>query len=149
MSEMSESSQIGTVVSNTSHGSARRRSENFKVRSWLVVGAASVGAALVVMGPAAVAAADDGGSSSSSNSSSSNSSDSSSASGSKSESGTKTVEEKGKVIRSERYYGSMLRSFSLGIDVDQVEATAKYADGILELTLPKKASSAAKKLTVK
>lgn len=61
----------------------------------------------------------------------------------------KKVEEKGKVIRSERYYGSMLRSFSLGTDVDQTEATAKYADGILELTLPKKATSAAKKLAVK
>ena len=61
----------------------------------------------------------------------------------------KKVEEKGKVIRSERYYGSMLRSFSLGTDVDQAEATAKYADGILELTLPKKTTSAAKKLTVK
>ncbi len=61
----------------------------------------------------------------------------------------KKVEEKGKVIRSERYYGSMLRSFSLGTDVDQAEATAKYADGVLELTLPKKATSAAKKLTVK
>ena len=61
----------------------------------------------------------------------------------------KQVEEKGKVIRSERYYGSMLRSFSLGNDVDQVEATAKYTDGVLELTLPKKTTSAAKKLTVK
>jgi HSP20 family protein len=61
----------------------------------------------------------------------------------------KQVEEKGKVIRSERYYGSMLRSFSLGTDVDQAEATAKYTDGVLELTLPKKATSAAKKLTVK
>jgi HSP20 family protein len=61
----------------------------------------------------------------------------------------KKVEEKGKVIRSERYYGSMLRSFSLANDVDQVEASAKYTDGILELTLPKKATSAAKKLAVK
>jgi len=61
----------------------------------------------------------------------------------------KKVEEKGKVLRSERYYGSMLRSFSLAHDVDQAEATAKYTDGILELTLPKKATSAAKKLAVK
>ena len=61
----------------------------------------------------------------------------------------KKVEEKGKVIRSERYYGSMLRSFSLGYDVDQAEATAKYTDGILELTLPKKTTAAAKKVTVK
>ncbi len=61
----------------------------------------------------------------------------------------KKVEELGKVIRSERYYGSMLRSFSLGHDVDQAEANAKYLDGILELTLPKKATATARKLTVK
>jgi HSP20 family protein len=61
----------------------------------------------------------------------------------------KKVEEKGKVIREERYYGSMLRSFSLGYDVDQAEANAKYTDGILELTLPKKTTAAAKKLSVK
>jgi HSP20 family protein len=60
----------------------------------------------------------------------------------------KDIKEKGKVIRSERYYGSLYRSFSLGHDVDQAGATAKYADGILQLTLPKKATSAAKKLTV-
>ena len=61
----------------------------------------------------------------------------------------KEVKEKGKVIRSERYYGSMLRSFSLGNDVNDAEATAKYTDGVLELTLPKKETAAAKKLTVK
>ena len=43
----------------------------------------------------------------------------------------------------------MLRSFSLAHDVDQVEAIAKYTDGILELTLPKKATASAKKLAVK
>ncbi len=60
----------------------------------------------------------------------------------------KDVKQNGKVIRSERYYGSLYRSFSLGQDVDQAGATAKYTDGILELTLPKKAASAAKKLAV-
>lgn len=60
----------------------------------------------------------------------------------------KDVKENGKVIRSERYYGSLYRSFSLGQDVDQGAASAKYADGILQLTLPKKASAATKKLTV-
>lgn len=60
----------------------------------------------------------------------------------------KDVKENGKVIRNERYYGSLYRSFSLGQDVDQAAASAKYADGILQLTLPKKAGSAAKKLTV-
>ena len=52
----------------------------------------------------------------------------------------KDVKENGKVIRSERYYGSMYRSFSLGQDVDQAAASAKYVDGILQLTLPKKAA---------
>jgi HSP20 family protein len=60
----------------------------------------------------------------------------------------KDVKQNGKVIRSERYYGSFYRSFSLGQDVDQAGAAAKYTDGILELTLPKKAASAIKKLTV-
>jgi HSP20 family protein len=60
----------------------------------------------------------------------------------------KDVKENGKVIRSERYYGSLYRSFTLGQDVDQAAATAKYADGVLQLTLPKKASAATKKLTV-
>jgi len=60
----------------------------------------------------------------------------------------KDVKENGKVIRSERYYGALYRSFSLGQDVDQGAASAKYADGILNLTLPKKATAATKKLTV-
>jgi len=60
----------------------------------------------------------------------------------------KDVKENGKVIRSERYYGALYRSFSLGQDVDQAGASAKYADGILQLTLPKKATAAAKKLTI-
>ncbi|HTS52920.1 MAG TPA: Hsp20/alpha crystallin family protein [Burkholderiales bacterium] len=60
----------------------------------------------------------------------------------------KDVKEGGKVIRSERYYGALYRSFSLGQDVDQAGASAKYSDGILQLTLPKKATSAAKKLSV-
>jgi HSP20 family protein len=60
----------------------------------------------------------------------------------------KDIKENGKVIRSERYYGSLYRSFSLGQDVDQAAANAKYADGILQLTLPKKPSAATRKLTV-
>lgn len=60
----------------------------------------------------------------------------------------KEVKEKGTVVRSERYYGSLFRSFSLGQEVDQAGASAKYTDGILELTLPKKATSETKKLTI-
>ena len=53
-----------------------------------------------------------------------------------------------KVLRSERYYGNVYRSFTLGQEVDQGAAKAKYSDGVLELTLPKKPGSTAKQLTV-
>ena len=42
----------------------------------------------------------------------------------------KEVKDKGKVIRSERYYGSLFRSFSLAHDVDQAGANAKYASAL-------------------
>ena len=53
-----------------------------------------------------------------------------------------------KVLRSERYYGSISRTFSLADDVDESKAEAKYADGVLTLQLPKKATAAARKVTV-
>ncbi|ABE43150.1 Hsp20/alpha crystallin family protein [Polaromonas sp. JS666] len=53
-----------------------------------------------------------------------------------------------KVLRSERYYGSVSRTFSLSQDVDDAKAVAKYADGVLTLELPKKTTAASKKLTV-
>ncbi|MHB9102517.1 MAG: Hsp20/alpha crystallin family protein [Sulfuricella sp.] len=53
-----------------------------------------------------------------------------------------------KVLRSERYYGKVYRSFTLGQDVDDAAATAKYSEGVLNLTLPKKATSSAKKLAI-
>lgn len=53
-----------------------------------------------------------------------------------------------KIIRSERYYGNVYRSFTLGQSVDQSSAKAKYADGVLELTLPKAGGSAVRQLTI-
>jgi HSP20 family protein len=53
-----------------------------------------------------------------------------------------------RVIRSERYYGNMSRSFTLEQDVDEKTANAKYTDGVLELTLPKKAGSRQAKIVV-
>lgn len=53
-----------------------------------------------------------------------------------------------KVLRSERYYGTISRTFSLTQDVDDAKVDARYADGVLTLELPKKASSAAKKIAV-
>ena len=52
------------------------------------------------------------------------------------------------VLRAERYYGKIERAFSLGQEVDEATAQAKYTDGVLELTLPKKIVAAAKKLAV-
>ena len=58
-------------------------------------------------------------------------------------------DEKGEtMLRSERYYGAMMRSFTLATDVDEKAATAKYTDGVLELTLPKKAGSGSRRLQV-
>lgn len=54
-----------------------------------------------------------------------------------------------KVLRSERYYGKTYRSFTLGSDVDDAAAEAKYSDGVLELKLPKKAASNAKRLEIR
>jgi HSP20 family protein len=54
----------------------------------------------------------------------------------------------GKVLRSERYYGTISRSFSLADDVDEAKADARYADGVLTLKLPKKTTAAARKVTV-
>lgn len=53
-----------------------------------------------------------------------------------------------KVIRSERYYGSVSRSFTLSQDVDQDAAVAKYSDGVLQLTLPKKPGGSKRQVKV-
>ena len=52
------------------------------------------------------------------------------------------------VLRSERYFGKIQRAFTLGHEVDQANAQAKYTDGVLQLTLPKKTAAALKKLAV-
>ena len=53
-----------------------------------------------------------------------------------------------RVLHSERYYGMLSRSFTLPADVDSQAAKAEYKDGVLELTLPKKASAQSKRLTI-
>ena len=61
---------------------------------------------------------------------------------------TKEEKEEGRVLRSERYYGMVRRSFSLGSDVDQGKSVAKYQDGVLTLTLPKRSSAESKRLQI-
>jgi len=61
----------------------------------------------------------------------------------------KDVKEGERVLRSERYYGKVYRAFQLGQTVDENAASAKYADGVLELTLPKKAATSAKRIEIR
>jgi HSP20 family protein len=60
----------------------------------------------------------------------------------------KAVKNGDTVLRAERSYGVIQRAFSLGQEVDEASAKARYNDGVLELTLPKKAAAAAKRLAV-
>jgi len=60
----------------------------------------------------------------------------------------KEVKEGEKLLRAERYYGKIARSFSVANDINENAAQAKYSDGVLELVLPKKAASSSRKLTI-
>lgn len=60
----------------------------------------------------------------------------------------KEVKEGERILRSERYYGKVARSLSLASDIDESNAQAKYSDGVLELSLPKKAAATSKKLII-
>jgi len=60
-----------------------------------------------------------------------------------------TEEKKGAtVLRSERYYGRWSRNFTLGNTVEESKAEAKYTDGVLMLTLPKKVGMTVKEVVV-
>ena len=59
------------------------------------------------------------------------------------------VEKQGeRMLRRERYFGQLSRSFRLPQPVDESAADAKYADGVLTLTLPKRDASRFKKIIV-
>lgn len=64
------------------------------------------------------------------------------------ESESQTKRNGDKVLRSERHYGSISRSFSLGQDVDEAKVQAKYADGVLTLELPKRAPAPTSKINI-
>lgn len=53
-----------------------------------------------------------------------------------------------RVLRSERYKGQFARSFALGTELDEERAAARYENGVLELTLPKKQAPAARRITI-
>ena len=53
-----------------------------------------------------------------------------------------------KVLRSERYFGSVARSFQLPSDIDASQCKAKYDNGVLTLTLAKKQGGNAQRLSI-
>jgi len=60
----------------------------------------------------------------------------------------KDVKDGERVLRSERYYGSAYRTFTLPTEVDEAASQAKYDKGVLELKLAKKAAVAGKRLSI-
>ena len=55
---------------------------------------------------------------------------------------------KGKLIRQERYAGSMQRSFYVGDGLTEEDIKAKFEDGVLKLIVPKKAPALPEKKTI-
>jgi len=53
-----------------------------------------------------------------------------------------------RVVRRERYTGAVSRSFTLASDIDDASSSAQYKDGVLTLTLPKKAAASTKRLEI-
>jgi HSP20 family protein len=53
-----------------------------------------------------------------------------------------------RVLHTERVYGKATRSFTLPQELDEAKAEAKFRDGVLELTLPKKAAAQRKQISI-
>ena len=53
-----------------------------------------------------------------------------------------------RVLRTERYYGAVYRSFTLPAELDEANSEARYDNGVLELRLAKKPAVAGRKLTI-
>lgn len=53
-----------------------------------------------------------------------------------------------KLLRSERYYGEVSRSFQLPVDIDETSSKARYENGVLTLNLLKKQKQVGQRLTI-
>ena len=60
----------------------------------------------------------------------------------------KEVTQDERVLHTERTFGKVSRSFSLPQEVDESKAEAKFKDGVLELTLPKKQAETRKPIHI-
>ncbi|CAJ0800156.1 hypothetical protein LMG19083_03403 [Ralstonia psammae] len=54
-----------------------------------------------------------------------------------------------RIIRSERYSGSMQRVFTLDAAIDESKVDATYENGLLRVTLPKKDASPQQRVTIR
>ncbi|WP_281413672.1 Hsp20/alpha crystallin family protein [Methylomonas paludis] len=52
------------------------------------------------------------------------------------------------MLRTERYYGEVSRSFQLPVDLDEAASNARYDNGVLTLTLAKKQKISGQRLTI-
>jgi len=53
-----------------------------------------------------------------------------------------------RVLHTERTYGKVTRAFTLPQEIDESKVQAKFQDGVLELTLPKKQAAPRKQITI-
>jgi len=61
----------------------------------------------------------------------------------------KEEKSEGRVLLKESYHGSVARGFSLAHEVDAGRVEAKFEDGVLKLTLPKRESTGSRTIAVK
>ena len=54
----------------------------------------------------------------------------------------------GRILRTERFCGAMARSFALASEIDEAAVQARFENGVLALTLPKKQPPAARRITI-
>jgi HSP20 family protein len=54
-----------------------------------------------------------------------------------------------RMLRNERYFGNIYRSFTLPAELDESASVATYDNGVLELKLVKKAAVAGKRLAIR
>ena len=60
----------------------------------------------------------------------------------------KEVAQDERVLHTERVFGKATRTFTLPQEIDEANAEAKFHDGVLELTLPKKSAAARKQISI-
>ena len=53
-----------------------------------------------------------------------------------------------RMLRSERPFGKLSRSFSLAQEIDETAVSAKYVDGVLELQLPKRSAARSRRIAI-